>query len=163
MASAIVIQTSVNCVAIYPNNHEELPQFELDFLKEIPTTWEETQFIVGYPTQHVVLARRTGDKWYVAGLNGTQEKKVLTLQLPMLAGKTVRYYTDCPKKKGELLPASELKTLKIDTKIVNHNNPSMHILFSICFILIVSPLKSETTYSIIFIYRGLPNLEIGTH
>jgi kynurenine formamidase len=113
MASAIVIQTSVNCVAIYPNNLEELPQFELDFLKEIPTTWEETQFIDGYPTQHVVLARRTGDKWYVAGLNGTQEKKVLTLQLPMLAGKTVRYYTDCPKKKGELLPASELKTLKV--------------------------------------------------
>ena len=113
MASAIVIQTSVNCVAIYPNNLEELPQFELDFLKEIPTTWEETQFIDGYPTKHVVLARRTGDKWYVAGLNGTQEKKVLTLQLPMLAGKTVRYYTDCPKKKGELLPASELKTLKV--------------------------------------------------
>ena len=70
MASAIVIQTSVNCVAIYPNNLEELPQHELDFLKEIPTTWEETQFIEGYPTKYVVLARRTGDKWYVAGLNG---------------------------------------------------------------------------------------------
>ena len=113
MASAIVIQTSVNCVAIYPNNLEELPQFELDFLKEIPTTWEETQFIEGYPTNYVVLARRTGNKWYVAGLNGTQQKKDLTLHLPMLAGKTVRYYTDKPLKKGELLPASELKTLKV--------------------------------------------------
>ena len=114
MASAIVIQTSVNCVAIYPNNLEELPQHELNFLKEIPTTWEETQFVEGYPTKYVVLARRTaGNKWYVAGLNGTQEKKVLTLQLPMLAGKTVRYYTDKPLKKGELLPASELKTLKV--------------------------------------------------
>ena len=114
MASAIVLQTSVNCVAIYPNNLEELPQHELNFLKEIPTTWEETQFVEGYPTKYVVLARRTaGNKWYVAGLNGTQEKKVLTLQLPMLAGKTVRYYTDKPLKKGELLPASELKTLKV--------------------------------------------------
>ena len=113
MASAIVIQTSVNCVAIYPNNLEELPQHELDFLKEIPTTWEETQFIEGYPTKYVVLARRTGDKWYVAGLNGTKEQKALTLQLPMLAGKTVRYYTDKPLKKGEILPASELKTLKV--------------------------------------------------
>ena len=60
-----------------------------------------------------MLARRTGDKWYVAGLNGTKEQKTLTLQLPMLAGKTVRYYTDKPIKKGELLPASELKNLKV--------------------------------------------------
>ena len=93
---------------------EHHAQHELNFLKEIPTTWEETQFVEGYPTKYVVLARRTaGNKWYVAGLNGTQEKKVLTLQLPMLAGKTVRYYTDKPLKKGELLPASELKTLKV--------------------------------------------------
>ena len=113
MASSIVIQTSVNCVAIYPNNLEELPQFELDFLREIPTTWDEVQYIDGYPTQFVVLARRTGNKWYVGGLNGTQEKKVLTLSLPMFAGKTVRYYTDKPQKKGELLPTSELKNLKV--------------------------------------------------
>ena len=113
MASSIIIQTSVNCVAIYPNNLEELPQFELDFLREIPTTWDEVQYIDGYPTQFVVLARRTGNKWYVGGLNGTQEKKVLTLSLPMFAGKTVRYYTDKPQKKGELLPTSELKTLKV--------------------------------------------------
>jgi len=113
MASSIVIQTSVNCVAIYPNNLEELPQFELDFLREIPTTWDEVQYIDGYPTQFVVLARRTGNKWYVGGLNGTQEKKVLILSLPMFAGKTVRYYTDKPQKKGELLPTSELKTLKV--------------------------------------------------
>ena len=113
MASSIVIQTSVNCVAIYPNNLEELPQFELDFLREIPTTWDEVQYIDGYPTQFVVLARRTGNKWYVGGLNGTQENKVLTLSLPMFAGKTVRYYTDKPQKKGELLPTSELKTLKV--------------------------------------------------
>ena len=113
MASSIVIQTSVNCVAIYPNNLEELPQFELDFLREIPTIWDEVQYIDGYPTQFVVLARRTGNKWYVGGLNGTQEKKVLTLSLPMFAGKTVRYYTDKPQKKGELLPTSELKTLKV--------------------------------------------------
>ena len=113
MASSIVIQTSVNCVAMYPNNLEELPQFELDFLREIPTTWDETQFVDGYPTQFAVIARRTGNKWYVGGLNGTQEKKVLTLSLPMFAGKTIRYYTDKPKKKDELLPTSELKTLKV--------------------------------------------------
>ncbi len=114
MATGIVLQTSVNCVAIYPNNLDELPQFELDFLRQIPTTWDEVQYIDGYPTQYVVLARRTGDRWYVAGLNGTDQAKTLKLSLPMLAGKTVKYYVDEPKKNGSPQPA--LKTLKIGKK-----------------------------------------------
>lgn len=111
MATAIVLQTSVNCVALYPNNLTELPAFELDFLRQLPTTWDEVQYIDGYPTQYVVLARRTAGRWYVGGLNGTGQPLTLTLSLPMLAGKTVRYYTDLPQKKGKAQPA--LKTLKI--------------------------------------------------
>jgi hypothetical protein len=52
-----------------PNNLTELPQAELDFLKELPTTWDETRFIDGYPGKYVVLARRHGEQWYIAGLN----------------------------------------------------------------------------------------------
>ena len=111
LATGIVLQTSVNCVAMYPNNLTELPQFELDFLRQLPTTWDEVQFLDGYPTQYVVLARRTADRWYVAGLNGTTKPKTLTLQLPMFAGKTVEYYIDEPQKKGNARPA--LKTLKV--------------------------------------------------
>ena len=111
MASGIVIQTSVNCVAMYPNNLQELPQFELDFLRQLPTTWDEVQFVDGYPTQYVVLARRTGNQWYVAGLNGQNEAKALKLSLPMFAGKTVKLYIDEPQKKGPSQPA--LKTLKV--------------------------------------------------
>ena len=113
IASAIIIQTSVNCVAMCPNNLDEMPQFELDFLKRLPTTWDETRFVDGYPTKYAVLARRTGDKWYVAGLNGTNEPMTLTLSLPMFAGKTVSLYTDNPRKKGEIVPTSVLKTLKV--------------------------------------------------
>ncbi len=113
IASALVIQTSVNCVAMCPNNLDEMPQFELDFLKRLPTTWDETRFVDGYPTKYAVLARRTGDKWYVAGLNGTNEPMTLTLSLPMFAGKTVSLYTDNPRKKGEIVPTSVLKTLKV--------------------------------------------------
>lgn len=113
IASAIVIQTSVNCVAMCPNNLDEMPQFELDFLKQLPTTWDETRFVDGYPTKFVVLARRIGEQWYVAGLNGTNEPMTLTLELPMFAGKTVNLYTDNPRKKGEIVPTSILKTLKV--------------------------------------------------
>ncbi len=115
MASGIVLQTSVNCVAIYPNNLQDVPQFELDFLKQLPTTWDETRFLDGYPTKYVVLARRTGDKWYVAGMNGTQQAKTLQLSLPMFAGHTVQCYIDQPSKNGAPC-TSVLKALKVDKK-----------------------------------------------
>lgn len=116
MATAITNQTSVNCVAMYPNNLNELPQFELDFLRQIPTQWDETRFIDGYPTRYAVIARRTGNKWYVGGINGTDKPMTLTLSLPMFTGKTVRYYVDEPKKAGEILPTAALKTLKVNKK-----------------------------------------------
>ncbi len=115
LATGIVLQTSVNCVAMYPNNLQDVPQFELDFLKQLPTTWDEVRFLDGYPTKYVVLARRTGNKWYVAGLNGTQQAKTLLLSLPMFAGQTVQCYIDQPGKKG--LPSTPvLRSLKVDKK-----------------------------------------------
>ena len=115
MATGIVLQTSVNCVALYPNNLQDVPQFELDFLKQLPTTWDEVRYLDGYPTKYVVLARRTGNKWYVAGLNGTKQAKTLQLSLPMFAGQTVKYYIDQPGKKGA--PSTPvLRTLKVDKK-----------------------------------------------
>ena len=116
MATAITNQCSVNCIAMQPNNLEELPQFELDFLKQIPTAWDETRFIDGYPTRYAVIARRTGNSWYLGGINGTDKALTLTLQLPMFTGKTVKMYIDNPIKKGELLPTSVLKTLKVNKK-----------------------------------------------
>ena len=116
MATAITNQCSVKCIAMQPNNLNELPQFELDFLRQIPTAWDETRFIDGYPTRYAVIARRTGNQWYVGGLNGTDQPITLTLQLPMFAGKTVQFYVDEPKKDGEILPTSALKSLKVSKK-----------------------------------------------
>ena len=117
MATGIVLQTAVNCVAMQPNNLSELPQHELDFLRSLPTTWDETHFIDGYPTRYAVIARRHGDTWYIGGINGTDRPLTLTLNLPMLAGQTAAFYTDRPAAKSEnALPESYLTTLKIDKK-----------------------------------------------
>jgi hypothetical protein len=95
MASGIIMQTSVQCVAMQPNNLNELPEVEINFLKELPTTWDETVFIDGYPGRFVVLARRHEKKWYVAGLNAERQNKELTLTLPMFEkGTKINYYTD---------------------------------------------------------------------
>ena len=108
MASGITNQTSIQCVAIYPNNLTELPGFELDFLRALPATWDETRFLDGYPGRYVVMARRHGGDWYIAGLNAQAEPLKLTLSLPMFAGQAVRCYVD--DKQGE----PTLTTLKVD-------------------------------------------------
>ncbi len=118
MASAIMNQAAIQCIAIYPNNLSELPQHEIDFLKSVPTTWDETKFIAGYPGKYAVVARRHGDKWYVAGLNGTDQVMKLTLNLPMLAGKSVTYYYEDGPARTRRLSGLILmmKTVKVDKK-----------------------------------------------
>ena len=86
---------------------------EMDFLRQLPTTWEETHYIDGYPGKYVVLARKSTDgKWYVAGLSAEKAPLTLILNLPMFTpGETLDCYID-NKKSGE----PELTTLKIDKK-----------------------------------------------
>ena len=112
LASGLIMQTSVQCVAMQPNNLTELPQFEMDFLRQLPTTWQETRFIDGYPGRYVILARKaTNGRWYVAGLNALKEPLTLTLSLPMFApGEKLQYYVDT--KTGE----PTLTTLKLDKR-----------------------------------------------
>ena len=110
MASGLIMQTSVQCVAMQPNNLEELPQFEMDFLRQLPTTWEETRFIDGYPGKYVVLARKaTNGRWYIAGLNAKKEPLTLTLDLSAYGALTQLYIDN---KKGE----PTLSALKTDKK-----------------------------------------------
>ncbi len=82
LATGITMQTSVQCVAMQPNNLQELPQFEMDYLRQLPTTWQETRFIDGYPGKYVVMARKaTNGQWYIAGLNALKTPLTLTLNL----------------------------------------------------------------------------------
>lgn len=80
--------------AVMPNNLTDAPKFELDFMKEIPTLWDETVFIDGYPGKYSVVARRHQNQWYIAGVNAENTAQKLTLKLPMLAGKTVKFIND---------------------------------------------------------------------
>ena len=68
MATAVLFQSSVQHFAMAPNNLEDAPAWAVQFMKDVPTTWDETKFIDGYPGKYVIMARRSGDKWYVAGV-----------------------------------------------------------------------------------------------
>ncbi len=94
LATAVIFQNPVQNFALTPNNLVEQPRFEIDFMKQVPTGWNEVRFIDGYPGKYVVLARRHGQDWYVAALNAQKTTLKLTVELPMLAGKRAAYYHD---------------------------------------------------------------------
>ncbi|PRD56510.1 glycoside hydrolase family 97 protein [Sphingobacterium gobiense] len=95
LATAVLFQTPVQNFGITPNNLNEYPDFVIDFMKDVPTIWDETIFIDGYPGKYVVLARRHGDTWYIAGVNAEKETKDMLISLPMLAeGHATRYSDD---------------------------------------------------------------------
>lgn len=107
LAQAVLFQNAIQNFALTPENLGEqlknekgeqkggVPTICIDYMKEVPTTWDETVYIDGYPGKYCVLARRSGDKWYIAGNNATGAPLTLKLSLPMLKkGDAVTLYTD---------------------------------------------------------------------
>lgn len=108
LATAVLFQSSVQMFAIAPNNLKDAPPFAIDFMKKVPTTWNETRFIDGYPGKYCILARRNNNKWYVVGINATKETLKVKIKLPMFTDKEVNYYSD---EKGN---KAEMKNIKIN-------------------------------------------------
>lgn len=109
LATSVLFQNPVQNFALAPNNLTDAPSVAIDYMKAVPTTWEETVFIDGYPGKYVVLARKSTDgRWFVAGVSNEEKELNLTLALPMLSkGEEVTLYTT--DMKGEL----KSETLKI--------------------------------------------------
>ena len=100
IATAVLFQNPVQNFAIAPNNLTDAPEEIINFMKDVPTTWDETAFIDGYPGKYCVLARRHGDKWYIAGINATKEPLKLKLDLNMInkGDKATIYYDDSKRR-----------------------------------------------------------------
>ena len=95
LATAVLFQSPVQHFALAPNNLTDAPAWAIDFMKEVPTTWDEVRFVDGYPGKYVILARRHGDKWYIAGVNAQKETLKLKVNLPMFSnGEKVRLFSD---------------------------------------------------------------------
>ena len=117
LATAVLYQNPIQNFALAPNNLTDAPALAIDFMKQVPTTWDETVFLDGYPGKYCVLARRHGDRWYVVGVNAQKEPLKLSLNLPMWEkGETVSYYLDDKKRQPQL---EELKIKNpVEVKVV---------------------------------------------
>ena len=67
-----------------PKEYLELPEAPKNFLKAVPAAWDDTKFLAGEPGQFIVLARKSGDSWYVAGINGVDAARNVTVLLSFL-------------------------------------------------------------------------------
>ncbi|HQU73582.1 MAG TPA: glycoside hydrolase family 97 catalytic domain-containing protein, partial [Calditrichia bacterium] len=70
LATAIVFQSGVQHYAETPRGMARVPAFVRDFVKAIPPVWEDIRFLDGFPGQYAVLARKSGENWFIGGLNG---------------------------------------------------------------------------------------------
>lgn len=103
LATAVLFQSPVQHFALAPNNLTDAPSWAIDFMKEVPTTWDEVRFIDGYPGKYVILARRHGDQWYIAGVNAQKETLKLKVNLPMFSnGEKVRLFSDDKALQGSV-------------------------------------------------------------
>ena len=112
LATAVLFQSPVQHFALAPNNLTDAPAWAIDFMKAVPTTWDEVRFIDGYPGKYAILARRTGSKWFIVGINADDQPLKKILQLPMFEkGTSLQMYSDDAQLNGSV------KTLKAKKQI----------------------------------------------
>ncbi|MEA5126820.1 MAG: glycoside hydrolase family 97 catalytic domain-containing protein [Proteiniphilum sp.] len=127
LATAVLFQTPVQNFGITPNNLTEFPSFVIDFMKDIPTLWDETVFIDGYPGKYVVLARRHGEQWYVAAINAEKETRRLKAKLPMFSDTKVGKYSD----RKDRSPQLEQVNIKKNGEIILEIEPGGGVILKI--------------------------------
>lgn len=97
MASAITNQCSVQGMLLQPNTEPLLNDVEREWLRTVPTVWDATELIDGYPGQYVVLARSHGSRTITAALNAADTPRKLTVTLPYAAGTPLSVIIDSPR------------------------------------------------------------------
>ena len=102
LATAVLFQSSVQHFAMAPNNLTDAPAWAVQFMKDVPTTWDEVKFIDGYPGKFIITARRSGQQWFIAGINAQQEavKTKVDLKNFFKEGTVVTVYSDDAQLNG---------------------------------------------------------------
>ena len=81
LASPVMLLSGIQHLAESPYGMARQSEDIKNYLRNLPTHWDETRFIDGYPGKYVVLARRAGNTWYVIGMNGEQKTREVKTDL----------------------------------------------------------------------------------
>ena len=84
LALSVLFTSGIQHYVDIPEGMAQMPDYVQEFMKHVPSVWDDTKFIAGYPGKLAVIARRGDDRWYVAGINGEATTKPLSLDLSTL-------------------------------------------------------------------------------
>ncbi|MCQ2974494.1 MAG: glycoside hydrolase family 97 protein [Bacteroidales bacterium] len=101
MAIAVLFQCPLNHTALYYNQLRKDEPWKLDFVKKCPTLWNDIKFIDGYPGKYLIMARRSGDKWYVVAINADNQPLKKNINLDFISG-DITIYSDDANLKGSV-------------------------------------------------------------
>lgn len=116
LALTALFESGLQHLADRPESFLAQPQAVQDYLSSLPAAWDETRFLSGYPGESCVLARRSGRTWYVAGVNGTDAERTLTVPLDFVKGK---YAATLFADSGSKDQPWDIQTIKTLPKAVN--------------------------------------------
>lgn len=95
LALAVVFESGFQCFADRAEAYLSLPEQPKQFLKEVSAAWDESCLLAGYPSDYAVIARRSGDVWFIGGISGKAEKREIEFTLPTACkGKSFTMITD---------------------------------------------------------------------
>ena len=102
LALSVLFESPLLHWADKPESYLAQPRDVRDFMSALPTTWDETRLLGGYPGEWVVMARRSGSTWYVTGINGKDTAQTLSFDTSILPKGRYTLFTDKSGYKGEL-------------------------------------------------------------
>jgi len=94
LAEAVLLLSGIQHFAERPEGMAGVPDYVKNLLRELPRSWDDVRFIDGYPGRHAVIARKSGDSWYVAGFNADNEARSVDLDLSFIEGRSGILTTD---------------------------------------------------------------------
>ena len=85
LALSVIFESPLQHLADRPEGYYELPEEAKTFLKEVPTAWDNSKLIDGYPGQEVTMARQKGESWYIGSINASErQEKIKKVKLDFL-------------------------------------------------------------------------------
>ena len=97
LALPILFESGLQHMADRPEAYLNLLEPVKKLLSGLPSAWDDTRLLAGYPGQSAVIARRSGDTWYIAGINGTNEELTIEPDYSRIGNSVVlkTLITDC--------------------------------------------------------------------
>jgi hypothetical protein len=111
LATTVLFLSGIQHFAETPDGMTHVPADVKTFLQQLPTSWDDVQFIDGEPGKRLIIARKTGNKWYVAGVNGEKTDKSLSVDLSFLKNRKGRVFASGATSTDN--PSFDVKTVTV--------------------------------------------------